>query len=137
MYATRCDNPSVTACIKGMTDEAKNWNFKVTVFDPAFDPQKQLSQIEDCVSSKVDAIAVTAVDQAAIVLDLKKAYDAGIPVITVGADTNAEGRKYTVSFIAPSFQEEGRNEGGMIADAVKPDLPGGLHSGQARPDQQR
>src|SRR5262245_19921932 len=61
------DHPSITAIVRGMQDEAPNFGAKLTFFDPAFDPQKQLSQIDDCIALKPDAILVNAVDPAAVV----------------------------------------------------------------------
>ena len=72
------DHPSITAVIQGLNDEAEIYNIKVTHFDPAFDPQKQISMIEDCISLKSDLIVVNAVDPEAVVSGLKKAHKAGI-----------------------------------------------------------
>src|SRR5947209_8100167 len=76
------DHPSITAIVKGINDEAAIYGFKVTYFDPAFDPAKQASQIEDCIALKPSIIVVNVVDPAAVVAGLKKAKDANIPVLT-------------------------------------------------------
>src|SRR5436305_10830447 len=73
------DHPSITAIVKGINDEAAIYGFQVTYFDPAFDPAKQASQIEDCIALKPDIIVINAVDPAAVVASMKKAKDAGIP----------------------------------------------------------
>src|SRR5216684_1623776 len=82
------DHPSITALVAGMNDEGAVYGAKTTYFDPALDPLKQVSMIEDCISRKPDVIAVNAVDPAAVVPVLKKAHDAGIPVIMQNSDTN-------------------------------------------------
>ena len=101
------DHPSITAIVNGMNDEAKIFSAKITYFDPAFDPQKQVSMIEDCIARKADVIAVNAVDPAAVVPALKKAAQAGIPVIMHNADTNAAGRAYTKTFVGVRSYDQG------------------------------
>ena len=44
------DHPSITAIVNGMNDEAAIYGAEVTYFDPAFDPQKQASMVEDCIA---------------------------------------------------------------------------------------
>ena len=85
------DHPSITAIVNGMNDEAARYEAQITYFDPAFDPQRQVSMIEDCVSRKPDVVVVNAVDPAAVVPALKAVSDAGIPVIMQNSDTNEEG----------------------------------------------
>jgi ribose transport system substrate-binding protein len=101
------DHPSITAIVNGMNDEAQIFSAKITYFDPAFDPQKQVSMIEDCIARKADVIAVNAVDPAAVVPALKKAAQAGIPVIMHNADTNAAGRDYTKTYVGVRSYDQG------------------------------
>ncbi len=114
------DHPSITAIVNGMNDEAKIFSAKITYFDPAFDPQKQVSMIEDCIARKADVIAVNAVDPAAVVPALKKAAEAGIPVIMHNADTNAAGRAYTKTFIGVRSYDQGY----VVAAQMVKDLHG-------------
>ena len=101
------DHPSIAAIVKGMNDEAPLFGAKITYFDPAFDPQKQVAMIEDCIARKSDVIAVNAVDPAAVVPALKKAAEAGIPVIMHNADTNEAGRAYTKTFVGVKSYDQG------------------------------
>jgi ribose transport system substrate-binding protein len=89
------DHPSITAMNQGMQDEAAIYGVKLVILDPAFDPQKQVSMIDNLIAQGVDALMVNAVDPAAVVPSLKKASEAGIPVIMNNADTNDEGHQYT------------------------------------------
>jgi ABC-type sugar transport system substrate-binding protein len=109
------DHPSIAAIVKGMNDEAPLFGAKITYFDPAFDPQKQLSMIEDCIARKSDVIAVNAVDPAAVVPALKKAAEAGIPVIMHNADTNEAGQAYTKTFIGVKSYDQGYAMGSRLA----------------------
>src|SRR5947207_9345992 len=93
------DHPSITAIVNGMNDEGAIYKANITYFDPAFDPQKQASMVEDCIARKPSVIAVNAVDPAAVVQVLKKANEAGIPVVMQNADTNDAGHAYTRTFV--------------------------------------
>jgi ribose transport system substrate-binding protein len=46
------------------------------------DPQKQIQDIDTMIARKVDGIVVSASDSAALVLEINKAVDSGIPVVT-------------------------------------------------------
>jgi ribose transport system substrate-binding protein len=111
------DHPSITAIVNGMNDEGAIYAAEITYFDPAFDPQKQASMVEDCIARQADVIAVNAVDPAAVVQVLKKASEAGIPVIMQNADTNDEGHAYTRTFVGSQSYDQGYAVGQMIAKA--------------------
>jgi ribose transport system substrate-binding protein len=112
------DHPSITAIVNGMNDEGAIYHANITYFDPAFDPQKQAAMVEDCIARKPSVIAVNAVDPAAVVPVLKKAHDAGIPVIMQNADTNDAGHAYTRTFVGSASYEQGYAVGQMIAKAT-------------------
>ena len=107
------DHPSITAITSGMNDEAAVYGATVSYFDPALDPQKQASMIEDCISRQADVIVVNAV-----VPSLKMASEAGIPVLMQNADTNDEGHAYTQAFIGSQSFDQGYAVGQMMAKAL-------------------
>jgi len=108
------DHPSITQIIMGMTDEAKIYNANVTQLDPAGDPQKQASMVQDCITKKPSVIAVNAVDPVAIVPSLKAAQAAGIPVVMFNADTNKDGQAYTKTFVGAQSYDQGYAIGQMM-----------------------
>jgi ribose transport system substrate-binding protein len=112
------DHPSITALVNGMNDEGAIYGAKITYFDPALDPLKQVSMIEDCISRKPDVIAVNAVDPAAVVPALKKASAAGIPVLMQNADTTDAGHAYTKAFLGSQSYDQGYAVGQMIVKAL-------------------
>lgn len=112
------DHPSITALVKGMNDEGAIYGAKITYFDPALNPVKQVSMIEDCISRKPDVIVVNAVDPAAVVPALRKANEAGIPVLMQNADTTPEGHAYTKAFIGSQSYDQGYAVGQMIVKAL-------------------
>ena len=108
------DHPSITAVVQGMDEEAAVYGAEVTYFDPAFDPQKQAAMIEDCIARNPDVIAVNAVDPAAVVAPIKKAFEAGIPVVTQNANCAPEGYQYLTSFIGSQSYDQGYAVGKMM-----------------------
>lgn len=77
---------------KGAEQAAKDMGVKLNYTESDNDPQKQAQMIDAAVSQKVDGLAVSAPNPDAIKGALKKAEDAGIPVITLnsGADVYKE-----------------------------------------------
>ncbi len=73
---------------KGAEQAAKDSGVELKYSESQNDPQKQAQLIESAVTEKVDGIATSAPDPDAITGALKRATDAGIPVVTLnsGAD---------------------------------------------------
>lgn len=109
------DHPSISAIVKGFKDEAPHYGAKVTSLDPAGDPQKQASMIQDCIARKPSVIAVNAVDPVAVIPSLKKAHDAHIPVVMFNADTTDAGHQYTATFVGSQSFDQGYAVGQMMA----------------------
>lgn len=110
------DHPSITAIVQGMNDEAAFYGANVSYFDPAFDPQKQASMIEDCISREADVIVVNAVDPTAAIAPIKKASEAGIPVITQNANVAPEGSQYIEAFVGSQSYDQGYAVGEMMVE---------------------
>jgi ribose transport system substrate-binding protein len=120
VVVNNADHPSITAMNQGMQDEAAIYGVELVILDPAFDPQKQVSMIDNLIAQGVDALLVNAVDPAAVVPSLKKASEAGIPVIMNNADTNEEGHQYTETFVTTDTYGQGRAVGEAIKAVMEP-----------------
>jgi simple sugar transport system substrate-binding protein len=70
---------------KGAEDAGKQMGVTVKYSESANDPQKQAQLIDAAVTEKVDGLAVSAPNPDAIRDSLKKATDAGIPIITLNS----------------------------------------------------
>lgn len=92
----------------GLKEEAAKHKFELIVTSAEFDLGKQLSQIEDFVTQKVDAIIVCPIDSKGIGPGIKKANEAMIPVFT--ADIAAQEGE-VVSHIASDNVAGGRLAG--------------------------
>jgi len=70
------------------TAEAKGYEINFLVADG--DSVKQSEQIDTFITLGVDVIVIDPVDTTAIILDIQRAVDAGIPVLCVGAAPSGE-----------------------------------------------
>lgn len=80
------------ALTEGLNSEAaKNKNLELTVVFAEEKAETQISQVEDFIAAKVDAIILAAVDEKALVGTVEDANKANIPVVCV--DTGVVGGK--------------------------------------------
>jgi len=101
----------------GMEAKAKTLGITLIVTDAQDNNGKQLSDIEDMISKKVDAIVVNPTDSAAVVSAVEKANKANIPVITV--DRSANGGK-----VATHVASDNVAAGRMAAEYIIKKLDG-------------
>ena len=101
---------------EGIDKAAAEYGVTITYSDAAWDASKQLSQVEDLISKKVDLIAIAAVDSNAAKTAVKMANDANIPII---AFTNAIGENEDgqfeglVTYVGQNEVETGKLTGEM------------------------
>lgn len=100
----------------GLKAEADKYGYQLIIASADFDLNKQISQVEDFVSRKVDAIIVCPVDSKGVGSAIEEANKAGIPVFT--ADIAAE-QGNVVSHIASDNVAGGRLAGEFLAKALK------------------
>ena len=84
------NNPFFVSLVEGAEAEAKAQGVKLTVVDAGDDVVKQINDIDDLVSKKVQVIIVNPVDSDAVAPAVKAAKDAGIKVIAVDRAVNGE-----------------------------------------------
>lgn len=102
----------MVALDQGATRKAEELGVEITVLDGQSDSQVQLRQIEDLIVRGIDAIVISPANSEEIVPGIRKANEAGIPVVSVdaiigtGADVaghvgfdNAEGGRVAAQYI--------------------------------------
>ncbi len=82
-------NPYFVAVTQGVKDYCEENNIEVTIHDAKGDASAHINAIENFIAQNVDAIMISPVDQIALEPIVKKAQEAGIPVICV--NQNVEG----------------------------------------------
>jgi ribose transport system substrate-binding protein len=81
------------------------------MYDGKFDAQTQAGQMDDAIAINPDAIVLFAADSAAMASGIKKAYDAGIPVIMGNSEPTEESMEYTSLYFGPNNYKEGNIAG--------------------------
>jgi ribose transport system substrate-binding protein len=75
-------NPFYKAMADGVRDQAKAEGFEATILNAEDKLEKQIADVEDLIQKKVEVIIINATHDGAAAV-LKKATEAGIPVITL------------------------------------------------------
>lgn len=80
-------------CYKGFEDAGKLYGVK-TIYTggPQYDVNQEVTALEQVIAKKPAGIAVTCMNPDALAAPIKKAMDAGIPVVTFDADSPDSGR---------------------------------------------
>ena len=95
--------PFYTALAEAFTEEAESLGVTVLQADCESDPQTQVSKLENFIAQDVDGIVVLPTDpNTSITLVLEKAYEQGIPVITVDVPP-ADDATYYATFITDAY----------------------------------
>lgn len=110
----------------GAKEAAEADNATVQVFDPAFDPAKQLNQVQDALASgKYDGFLIHAADANVVLPVIEEAIADGVKVVAVfnpmGPDlTTLEPQiDGLTSTVASSIQGSGEQIGNMIVEACE------------------
>lgn len=109
---TEMDGPWRIAESKSMQDEAAKRGHEVVVTNARGDTANQVSNLEDLIAQRVDAIFLAPREAEGYEGPLQAAKDAGIPVILIDRELKGPkaGDDY-VTFIGSNFIEEGRRAG--------------------------
>jgi len=75
-------NPFYKAMADGVRDQAKAEGFEATILNAEDKLEKQIADVEDLIQKKVEVIIINATHDGAAAV-LKKATEAGIPVVTL------------------------------------------------------
>jgi ABC-type sugar transport system substrate-binding protein len=123
-YLTYSDTDFVQAETKGFKEVAQKDGGSVTVFSANFDPQQQIKQCADAVTSgRYNAIIIGTVDSSAGVPCVRQAKAAGIPVGTIEAAVGKDPlniRPQTDGVVATminSFTTNAQGEADMVKKA--------------------
>jgi len=102
-------NPFFVTMDEGAKDAAKKFGVDVVTSDAVNDPAKQMSQCEDAIAKKVDAILLNPTDVEALIPCVKKANDAKIPVFSIDRDVKGGERVVYIGTSNVSAAEDGAN----------------------------
>jgi ABC-type sugar transport system substrate-binding protein len=83
------------------------------------DVTTQLNQLLDLIEKKVDYIILGPLDPQAAVPGIKKAYEAGIPVVIIGNDIAEENWDYVAAIRVVDDRQLGKNSAELMAEALE------------------
>jgi ribose transport system substrate-binding protein len=112
-------NPFFIILEQTIRDEVEKNGDKLITFDPNRDPQKQITQIEDMISMKIDAIFLNPVDLEAIRPALVALNQAKIPVINFDSEVK------DIDMVTAYVGSDNRNAGYICGVDMVKRLPNG------------
>lgn len=115
LVVSTLSNPFFVSMKEGAEKKASQLGYELVVLSSNNDPAKELSNIEDLVTKKVDAILINPADSNAVGNAIKLANRANIPVLTL--DRGAA-RGEVVTHIASDNVAGGKMAGDYIAEKV-------------------
>lgn len=108
---TESNNPWRLAQTASMQDEAKKRGIELVYTDAAGSAAKQVADVESMIAQGVDAIFLAPREEKPLAAAVKKAKEAGIPVILLDRNVDqslAKAGEDYVTFIGSDFIEEGK-----------------------------
>ena len=89
---------------------------ELVLLDAQGDAEKQLSDIDDLISMKCDAVILWPVSASAVIPGVQKLHDAGIPIINTNSGIDKSGQDMLTAFSGPSDYNQGYQAGeAMVA----------------------
>jgi ribose transport system substrate-binding protein len=89
-------------------------------FDGEFDAALQANQMDEAIGMNPDIIILCALDASGMAAGMKKAFDAGIPVIADHTLPNPEDRQFTIAYTGP----DAYTQGSLAAEIMNEQLDG-------------
>ncbi|NGN96646.1 substrate-binding domain-containing protein [Grimontia sp. S25] len=88
------------------------------VLDAGGDVARQIAQMQDLIQQKVDVIIIWPTNGKAVVPVIRKAQQAGIPVVVTNSNVADEGQQFIASFSGPNNIKQGAYSAEMMCDAL-------------------
>lgn len=96
-----------------------NPDVDAVVLDAGGDVARQIAQIEDLIQQKVDAIIIWPTNGEAVIPAVRKAFNAGIPVIVTNSNIAEAGFPFVKSFSGPDNITQGSRAAEIMCDKFK------------------
>lgn len=122
-YVVKEINPYFNVMLKGANAEADKLGIKLLTSAAANQTavEQQISIVEDFISQKVNAIVIAPINSKALIPVLKKALDAGIPVVNVDNRLDAATMKavsVAIPYVGVNDEVSAYNAAKAIVDAL-------------------
>lgn len=94
-------------------------NVETVVLDAGGDVARQIAQVEDLIQQQVDAIIIWPTNGEAVIPAVRKAFQAGIPVIVTNSNIAEQGFDFVASFSGPDNITQGSRSAEIMCDKFK------------------
>jgi ribose transport system substrate-binding protein len=111
-------HPYVTPANQAVEAAASAAGVELTEVSQEFDVQKGTSQLDTCIGKGVNGIILWPLDPEAYTSGLRRAKDAGIPVVVMNSPVGADALSLTQSFEGPDPTETGRLGAELLNNAL-------------------
>ena len=98
---------------------AANPDVEAVVLDAGGDVARQIAQIEDLIQQEVDAIIIWPTNGEAVIPTVRKASQAGIPVVITNSNIAEQGANFIKSFSGPDNITQGARAAEIMCDKFK------------------
>ncbi|MFA8387817.1 MAG: sugar ABC transporter substrate-binding protein [Pelagibaca sp.] len=92
---------------------------EAVVLDAGGDVARQIAQMEDLIQQEVDAIIIWPTNGEAVIPAVRKAQNAGIPVIVTNSNIAEQGFDFVASFSGPDNITQGSRSAEIMCDKFK------------------
>lgn len=96
-----------------------NADVEAVVLDAGGDVARQIAQVEDLIQQAVDAIIIWPTNGEAVIPAVRKASQAGIPVIVTNSNIADEGQEFIAAFSGPDNITQGSRAAEIMCDKFK------------------
>lgn len=111
-------NSYVATYLDSFNSYTKELGVRTIVLDAQVDPAKQSDQVQDLIAQRVDVMIVWPVNGKAIVPALRRAKDAGVPVVVTNSQADASAEEYFSTFSGPDNIAQANTAGEMMVEAL-------------------
>ncbi|KKL25874.1 hypothetical protein LCGC14_2400920, partial [marine sediment metagenome] len=102
------NNPYTSAQARYTEEWAKKLGWDYVLYDGELDAKKNADYLDFAISENPDLIILMPIDSTAVSKGIKKAYDAGIPVIMEHMQANPGDEQYTMVYTGPGNYVQGQ-----------------------------
>jgi ribose transport system substrate-binding protein len=113
------NNPYTSAQARYTKKHAKKLGWDYVLYDGELDAKKNAEYLDHAISEKPDLIILMPIDSTAVSKGIRKAYDAGIPIIMEHMQANPEDEPYTMVYTGPGNYLQGQLVAEMFHDKLK------------------
>lgn len=96
-----------------------NPDVETVVLDAGGDVARQIAQMEDLIQQEMDAIIIWPTNGEAVIPAVRKAHQAGIPVIVTNSNIAEQGFDFVKSFSGPDNITQGQRSAEIMCDKFK------------------